>query len=185
MEKVMKKETVLLAVIVVVVGFLAGVIYSNSQKSNTNSTSSQAASSAPLKNYQQEIQMLTELVKREPENRNAWVRLGHNYFDSDQMMKAIEAYDQALKLDGNDANVLTDQGVMYRRVGWYDKAIANFKKAAQINPGHLQSLFNLGIVYRYDTNELDKARKVWTKYLEIAPEGEQKAQVRAQLAQLP
>ena len=180
----MKKETVLLAVVVVVVGFLAGVIYSNSQKSS-NTSSGQVASSAPIKDYQQEIQMLTKLVKQEPENRNAWVQLGHNYFDSEQPMKAIEAYDQALKLDGNDANVLTDQGVMYRRVGWYDKAIANFKKAAQITPGHLQSLFNLGIVYRYDTNELDKAREVWTKYLEIAPEGEQKTQVRAQLAQLP
>lgn len=180
----MKKETVLLAVVVVAVGFLAGVIYSNSQKSSNNS-SSQATSSAPIKNYQQEIQMLTKLVKQEPENRNAWVRLGHNYFDSDQMMKAIEAYDQALNLDGNDANVLTDQGVMYRRVGWYDKAIDNFKKASQLNPSHLQSLFNLGIVYRYDTNELAKARDVWTKYLEIAPEGQQKTQVRAQLEQLP
>lgn len=172
----MKKETIFLVVIFVLVGFLVGVIYTNSRKDST--VSSQPVTGAPTTDYQQQIQMLTKVVQQEPDNRNAWVRLGHNYFDSGQPMKAIEAYDRALELDDNDPNVLTDQGVMYRRVGWFEKAIDNFRKANQLDPGHLQSLYNLGIVYRFDTNQLDKAIEVWNTYLQIAPNSQGAAQVR-------
>ena len=107
-----------------------------------------------------------------------------NYFDSDQPIQAIEAYDKALELEGNDSNILTDQGIMYRRVGWFDKAIANFNKANELNPRHLQSLFNLGIVYRYDTGELNKAKEVWARYLELSPLGEEADSVRDMLNQI-
>jgi tetratricopeptide (TPR) repeat protein len=82
-------------------------------------------------------------------------------------MEAIDAYDNALAIDGNDPNVLTDQGIMYRRIGWFDKAIENFTKANQIDPNHLQSLLNMGIVYSFDLEEKKKAKDAWLKYLEI------------------
>ncbi len=58
-------------------------------------------------------------------------------------MKAIDAYGKALELEANDANILTDQGVMYRRVGWYDKAITNFEKANALDRSHQQSSITL------------------------------------------
>lgn len=178
----MKKESVFLVVLVVIIGFLVGVIYTNSRRDSSGT--GQPVASAPATDYQQQIQMLTRVVQQEPENRNAWVRLGHNYFDSGEPMKAIEAYDKALDLNGNDPNVLTDQGVMYRRVGWYEKAIENFRRANQLDPRHLQSLYNLGIVYRYDTNQLEKAVEVWNKYLQIAPNGQGADQVRQLLQEV-
>ncbi|NIQ93302.1 MAG: tetratricopeptide repeat protein, partial [Desulfuromonadales bacterium] len=95
----------------------------------------------------------------------------HNYFDSNQYVQAVEAYDKALELDGNDPNVLTDQGVMFRKLGWYDRAVQNFRKANQLNSLHTQSLYNLGIVYRYDLNDFEKAIEAWEKFLSIAPPG--------------
>lgn len=178
----MKKETILLVVVVLVVGVLLGVIFTNARK-NTSSTSSPAAS-APAVNYQQQISMLEGIVAKEPNNRNAWVRLGHNFFDSDQPMKAIEAYAKALALDGNDPNVLTDQGVMYRRLGWFDKAIGNFEKANKINPNHQQSLYNLGIVYRYDLQDFPKAIVAWEKFLLVNPSGPSTSQIRSELENL-
>ena len=166
----MKKETILLVVVTLVVGGLVGVISSKTQKDST--TVKQAVNSAPAVNYQQKIQALEEIVSKEPDNRNAWVQLGHNYFDSNQPMKAIEAYDKALDLDGKDPNVLTDQGIMYRRLGWFDKAIDNFSKANKLNPDHTQSLYNMGLVYRDDLHDEQKAKAAWTRYLEIAPAGE-------------
>ena len=178
----MKKESIALVVIALLIGGLVGVIYSNAKKDSAQVA--QTGVSVPSVEYQQKIQMLEGVVKKEPENRAAWVQLGHNYFDSDQPMLAIKAYDKALELNGNDSNVLTDQGVMYRRVGWFDKAIANFTKANELNPNHIQSLFNLGIVYRYDTGELDKAKEVWNKYLALSPVGEGADSVRDMLAQM-
>lgn len=176
----MKKETILLVVVVLVVGVLLGVIFTNSRKS-TSTTASAPGASAPAVNYQQQISMLEGIVAKEPNNRNAWVQLGHNFFDSDQPMKAIEAYDKALAINDNDPNVLTDQGVMYRRLGWFDKAISNFEKAYRFNPNHQQSLYNLGIVYRYDLQDIPKAISAWEKFLVINPSGPGSSQVRSEL----
>ncbi len=122
--------------------------------------------------------MLKAIVEKEPENRDAWVNLGHNYFDSNQYVQAVEAYDKALELDRNDPNVLTDQGVMFRKLGWYDRAVSNFEEASKINSFHTQSLYNLGIVYRYDLNDFPKAIEAWEKFLSIAPPGPSTDQIR-------
>lgn len=175
----MKKETILLVVVTLVVGILGGVIFTNAKKNSA--APNQAPASAPAVNYQQNIKMLQEMVGREPGNRNAWVQLGHNYFDSNQPMQAIEAYDKALELDGNDPDVLTDQGIMYRRVGWFDKAIDNFIRANKLNPQHQNSLFNMGIVYNHDLGDKAKAKEAWLRYLELVPTGQGADKVRTMI----
>ena len=177
----MKKETILLVVISLIVGGLIAVIFTNMQNKGTPTTSGGAPPTAPAVNHQQQITMLEGIVAKEPANRNAWVQLGHNYFESDQPMKAIEAYEKALELNRNDANVLTDQGVMYRRLGCFDKAIKNFEEAYKQSPNHQQSLYNLGIVYRYDLQDFPKAMETWEQFLAINPGGAGAAQVRAEL----
>ena len=174
----MRKESIVYVVIGLVIGVLIAVIVVNAKK---NVTGKEAASAPATVNYQQQISMLEGIVAKEPNNRNAWVQLGHAYFDTDQAMKAIEAYDKVLELDGNDPNILTDQGVMFRRLGWFDKAITNFEKASGIAPNHLQSLYNLGIVYRYDLQDFPKAIEVWERFIRINPEGPGAAQVRAEI----
>jgi cytochrome c-type biogenesis protein CcmH/NrfG len=179
----MKKETILLVIVVLLVGVLGGVIYSN-WKSDTvpsSSSSSPAAAPVPVVNYQQQIATLEGIVAREPENRNAWVQLGNNFFGADQPMKAIDAYDRALQLDADDPNVLTDQGTMYRRVGWYDRAISNFQRAAALDPNHLQSRYNMGVVYRYDLQDFANAVAAWESFLELNPQGDGAQQIRAEI----
>ena len=175
----MKKETILLITIALAVGTLAGVIFTNANKKMP--VQNQAVASTSSIDALQHIEHLKDLLVKEPDNRNAWVQLGHSYFDSNQPMKAIEAYDKALEIDSNDPDVLTDQGTMYRRVGWFDKAINNFTKANQLNPQHLNSLFNLGIVYSQDLGEKEKADEVWNRYLELNPTGRAADKVRTML----
>jgi len=152
-----KKETILLLVVALAIGTLGGVIFSNTLKK----TSEISQSTAPIQqiDYQNNITNLESLLAKDPTNRNGWVQLGHNYFDSNQPIKAIESYDKALEIDANDPDVLTDQGIMYRRVGWFEKAVTNFNTANRLNPQHVQSLYNLGIVYRDDFNDPEKAKE--------------------------
>lgn len=177
----MKKETILFVALALAAGILIGVIVSNSKRDFSSSVPAAIPAPAPVVNQQQQTTILEGIVAREPNNRNAWIRLGHNFFDSDQPMKAIEAYARALELNGNDPNILTDQGVMYRRVGWFDKAIKNFEKASSIDKNHLQSLYNLGIVYRYDLQDIDKAISVWEQFIAIDPDSPGANQVRSEL----
>ena len=73
---------------------------------------------------------------------------------------------------------------MYRQLGQFEKALATFQKANRLQPSHVQSLFNMGIVYANDLNKPDEAIKVWNKILALAPTSDQAAQARQMLSQL-
>ncbi len=176
----MKKETIFFAVVAMIIGVLVAVIVTNARKTDRNASSA-PVSSAPAVNAGQQITMLEGIVVREPSNRNAWVQLGNAYFDSNQPMKSIDAYDKALAINVNDPNVLTDQGIMFRKLGWFAKAVSAFEQAYRVDSNHGQSLFNLGVVYRYDLQDFAKAKEAWERYLKINPSGPGADQVRAEL----
>lgn len=136
---------------------------------------------APL---DQRIATHEQIVKQDPKNVQAWIQLGNDYFDSHQHDKSIEAYGKALALQPDNPDVLTDQGIMYREVGKFELAAKNFQRANQVAPGHVQSLFNLGVVYAYDLKQTEKAIEAWTRVIQIEPNSSQAIQARAALAQL-
>jgi cytochrome c-type biogenesis protein CcmH/NrfG len=133
---------------------------------------------------QRRIAAEEQLVAQDPRNVRAWIDLGNDYFDTHQRQKAIDAYGKALELQPNDPDVLTDQGVMYRDLGAYDKAILNFKKASEIDPKHLQSAFNLGVVYAHDLKDTAKAIQAWHRIIEIAPASREAAQAQQAIEEI-
>jgi cytochrome c-type biogenesis protein CcmH/NrfG len=179
----MKQETILVVVVTLIAGVIIGwmVAQQGSSSAPAPVKAPQAAAPAAGINSQQKINELKAVVARDPKNRNAWVALGNEYFDADRPMDSVEAYAKALELNDKDANVLTDQGVMFRRLGWYDRAIDNFTRANQADPNHSISLFNLGIVYRYDLQDFAKAKAAWEEFLVVAPNGNGADRVRQEL----
>ncbi len=178
----MKKETLLIAVVTLIAGCIIGFIAG--QKSSGPSApvaSGSPVGPAPTVNLQQKITELKNIVAADPANFQAWVALGNEYFDSNKFMDAIEAYDKALAIQPNSPDVLTDQGVMFKRLGWFDRAIGNFNKANEIDPTHATSVYNLGVVYRYDLQDFPKAQEAWTRFLEINPTGPGSDRVRQDL----
>lgn len=141
------------------------------------------ASTAPI-DASAQIAAAQSVVEKDPGNVRAWVALGNLYFDTHQAQKSVDAYARALVLRPDDPDVLTDQGVMYRALGAFDKAVANFQRASQVAPQHLQSLFNLGVVYGFDLKDRAKAEAVWNRLLQLAPASDQAAQARQALAEL-
>ena len=179
----MKKESILIATVALVVGLLGGfLVFSMSSvgKNQQPATTIPSGSGSPT-DYTSRIAEAEKIVAQDPRNLNAWLSLGNDYFDTEQAQKAIHAYGKVLEIEPNNPNVLTDQGVMYRKVGWYDKALANFEKAQKIDPKHLQSLFNSGVVYAVDLKDHVKARPYWNKILEIDPNGATAMQVKSMM----
>lgn len=179
----MKKESVLLVVVALVVGLLGGYLIfsvSNAGKIDQANTAIPAGAGSPT-DYTQRIAQAEKIVAQDPKNMNAWISLGNDYFDTEQSQKAINAYGKALEIQPNNANVLTDQGVMYRRVGWYDKALVNFEKANKIDPNHLQSLYNAGIVYAVDLKQPEKAVPYWNRYLKLDANSPTAIQIKGML----
>jgi len=180
----MKKDTILVAVVALLAGLIIG--WMAGQKSAGPAPAGVTGAPPvqtpmPTVNVQQKIGELKAIVAKDPNNRQAWVALGNEYFDADQPMDAVESYQKALDLNAKDANVLTDQGVMFRRLGWFDRAIDNFTRAYQADPTHATSLYNLGVVYRYDLQDFAKAQDAWTKFLTVNPSGPGSDRVRQEL----
>ncbi|RII31679.1 MAG: hypothetical protein CXR30_02370 [Geobacter sp.] len=182
----MKKESILIASVALIVGLLGGYLVFNLSTAGKNQQEVPAISpgaGAP-NDYTRRIAEAEKIVAQDPKNLNAWISLGNDYFDTEQSQKAIHAYGKALEIEPNNPNVLTDQGVMYRKVGWYDKALVNFEKAQKIDPRHLQSLYNMGIVYALDLKKPDKAIEIWNKYLQYDPSSATATQIRGMMDKL-
>ncbi|MCA8959586.1 MAG: tetratricopeptide repeat protein [Planctomycetes bacterium] len=176
----MKGPTIVLVAAGLVFSFLLGFIVGRSGREampevgNPRAVNPGSAFSAPTPSpamsagpspAEQRIVELEARVAAQPDDRAAWVELGHRYFDADRPDKSIAAYDRALALNADDADVLTDQGVMYRRQQQFTKAIDNFQRARTVDANHRQSLYNIGVVYRFDLGQPEKAREAWTEYV--------------------
>lgn len=191
----MKKETVIL---IVVIAFLAGFITGatvailKGKKGVEISALQQRPQMAPPSGppgpspveVASKIKTLKEIIQKDPKNLPAWVELGNLYFDSDQPKEAIEAYSKYLAVKPGNPDVRTDMGIMYRRLGDFDRAIEEFRKAAQSDPKHINSRYNIGIVLLHDKQDIKAAIKAWEEYLRVDPGSERANRVRAQMENL-
>jgi len=182
----LSKENVLTVVVALIVGLLGGyLIFNIAGNKELPATAVVPQGAGSPTDYQRRIAEAEKIVAKDPKNAQVWTQLGNDYFDTDQPQKAVNAYTKVLELDPSNVNVLTDQGIMYRKIGWYDKAIANFERAQTIDPKHLQSLYNLGIVYMTDLKKPDKAREIWTKYLQFDSTSPTAQQIKADMSAMP
>lgn len=181
----MNKDSILIAVVALIVGLLGGYLVfsiSNAGKAQQSTVAIPAGAVSPA-DYTQRIAQAENVVAQDPKNLNAWVSLGNDYYDTEQSQKAIFAYGKALEIEPNNPNILTDQGVMFRAVGWYDKALANFEKANTIDPNHLQSLYNAGLVYAADLKKPEKATQYWNRYLKLDSSSPTAIQIKGMMEQ--
>jgi len=177
-DAVIKRSMALIiAAVCLVVGFLAGMFYSTTfkgerkvRKMTVRQPTAQAPVPVPAAQQVGVISALEEKVAANPQDADAWARLGHAFFDSNQFEKAINAYKKHLELNPNNADVWTDMGVMYRRKGRPDEALRSFNKAIEINPQHRQSRFNKGIVLMHDLKNPEAAIKAWEELVSIYPD---------------
>jgi cytochrome c-type biogenesis protein CcmH/NrfG len=179
-EAVIKRSTAfIIAAVCLAAGFLAGMFYSAAlsgerkvRKMTVKESAPQAQGpvSASVSPQFRAIAALEKEVVANPQNAEAWARLGHNYFDSNDTANAVRAYKKHLQLKPGNADVWTDLGVMYRRQGNPDEALRCFDKAIEINPRHRQSRFNKGIVLMHDLRNPAAAVKAWEELVNIYPD---------------
>jgi len=131
-----------------------------------------------------QIQTLKEIVKKDPKNLPAWVELGNLYFDTDQPKEAIDAYSHYLAVKPDNPDVRTDMGIMYRKLGQFDKALEEFRKAARSDPKHVNSRYNIGLVLLHDKQDIQGAIKAWEEYLKVDPNSERAQRIKAQMEKM-
>jgi tetratricopeptide (TPR) repeat protein len=127
-------------------------------------------------------QLIAEAIQKTelaPKDLNAWRELGNAYFDADIPEQAIAAYNRALAINPEDTDILNDQGAMFRQIGDFTHALANFDKARKVDPNNLESIYNSGYVLAFDLNQIDKAIVMWRSYLLLDKTSETSRQVQS------
>jgi cytochrome c-type biogenesis protein CcmH/NrfG len=196
----MKKETVILIVVIAfLVGFISGATVAilrgtkgaektaMVQKPQMALPGTPAPAAPPPRDSIEaasQVQTLKEIVKKDPKNLPAWVELGNLYFDTDQPKEAIEAYGRYLAVKPDNPDVRTDMGIMYRKLGQFDRALEEFRKAARSDPKHVNSRYNIGLVLLHDKQDIQGAIKAWEEYLKVDLNSEKSQRIRAQIEKM-
>ena len=170
-EKIIEKSGASYGVVALafVAGILVGVLltlYKTGGSPPPPPSQVEHKSSADLSDQIAGLEFKTSQI---PGDISGWIQLGNLCFDSDLPEKAIAAYEKALALNPNNADVLTDLGVMYRKAGKFDKAVQSFDKAVGVNPKHEIARFNKGIVLMHDLNNPQGAIQAWEELLAVNP----------------
>ncbi|MCF8079797.1 MAG: tetratricopeptide repeat protein [Desulfobacterales bacterium] len=168
-----KTQTVVMAVFLAfAAGFFSGIVLTIFKSGGTRPQAVDAKTAAAMDEARQrkeQIVQLETLTEQNPQDAEAWTRLGHAYFDDDHPEKAIAAYRKSLAIRPGNADVWTDLGVMYRRNRQPDEAIQAFERAVQINPEHEIAWFNKGVVLIHDLEKMNAGLQAWRAVLDINP----------------
>lgn len=177
------REAYLLAAVCLLVGLAMGYLIRGSSApptvASTTSTSAAPAASPsslpvnPLNatgNVETAAAPLKAALRTDPNNFDVLVELGNLYFDHQVFPPAIEYYRRALEQHPKDPNVRTDLGTAYWYSGSPEKAIAEYKQSLAVDPGHSQTLFNMGVVYRDGLKDPADAIAAWQQLLKLHPD---------------
>jgi tetratricopeptide (TPR) repeat protein len=170
----MKSESVAFAVAGMLFGLIAGWVIGSQQVTARRSPDGappavQGAGSAGPTLDQAQVNAFSSLAEREPTNAAPRVQLGNLYFDAERYDEAIKWYTEALRLSANDVNVSTDLGVSYYYTNQPDRALEQFDRSLKIDPAHVKTLLNIGIVKAFGKQDLRGAQQAWEQVIKIAP----------------
>lgn len=128
--------------------------------------------------------LLRDIVKGDPKNLDAWIKLGNAYMDSNKFADAVEAYGKALELDPKNVDVRVDMGTCLRNMGRPDRAVEEYRKAIAMSPQHLNARRNLGVVLAFDLGDKAGAIKEFETYLSLSPAASDRENIRKTIEEL-
>jgi TolB-like protein/Tfp pilus assembly protein PilF len=119
-----------------------------------------------------------------PEAGESWIAKGaHAYRILRDFEGAIAAYKEAQRRLPNNSFVLQNLGFVQRRVGRWQEAEANFKKALELDPRDISLLSAVGGEFYLYLRRFDDARALVDRALEIAPDSETARAIKANILQ--
>jgi tetratricopeptide (TPR) repeat protein len=184
----MRKETIAVAIVFFVLGFLTGYVYDAQQNWKTQQRAASGARTGeqihgdtgvvdstagamapqlpeghPSIDATAIIKALQEQAAKNPKDPEPRVKLANYFYDQHQYPQAVEWYQKALELNPKNADAHTDLGTTYFYLGQPQDALREYRKTLQINPKHEPTMFNLIVVNLEGTHDLAAAQQAWDR----------------------
>jgi hypothetical protein len=114
------------------------------------------------------VSMSQQWVRAMPRSARAWQELGDAYATTGRPRRAIPAYQQAVRYDGDSFDAWHNLGWTYLALNQYDRAIEAIQEALRIKPGDVRAIFNLGVAY-YGQGLRDKVQEIHAQLRKLDP----------------
>ncbi len=98
--------------------------------------------------YKQGIDVLTDLLKRNPGNTVIMKILAWGFFKKGDIHQAIEVYDSILVIDSYNVDVLNNITILMMKDSMYKEAYPYLVRLESIEDANINTLYNLGIAER-------------------------------------
>ncbi len=123
-----------------------------------------------LGNYESAIRDLTRAIEIDPDA--SWYgNRGYTWLEMGQFQKAIDDYDQSLRINARNTNVYTRRGWGYVCLKQYDRALADFNTALRLDPKFSAAYVNRGVVWERK-GQYDKALEDMNRAYALDPEND-------------
>ena len=174
----MTRDAVIFGIAGTCFGIVLGWILGSQQTSRpapapaatTASAQQQASNEPPAPQLDmQRVAALERDAKARPNDFAVRVELANLYYDSRRFELAVPWYEEAHRLNPKDVNVSTDLAVGYYLLEQPDKALAQIQKSLSVDPAHLKTLLNQGIIRAFGKQDLAGAQESWEKVVKLAP----------------
>jgi len=120
---------------------------------------------------------LKKLISLDPGNAQALNALGYTWANKNINLKDANSYiDKALSLEPNDAAILDSKGWVLYRMGEYLKAENYFIKALKFSED--SEIVSHYVKLLLKLKKVEKANKIYLKYLEINPEDKKLIEIK-------
>jgi tetratricopeptide (TPR) repeat protein len=93
---------------------------------------------------------------------------GVAYASKRQLDRAIQDFDQAIRINPNDALAFGNRGNYYAVTRQYDRAIQDYDQAIRINPNFADAFYNRGRAYAHK-RQYDRAIQDFDQAIRIKP----------------
>lgn len=123
-------------------------------------------------------QPMVDALKQNPSDVATMAKLGNLYYDAQLYQKAIDYYQQILKIQPENVDVRTDMGTAMFYLGNTDGALKEFDRSLSYNPAHPGTLFNMGVVKWQGKKDPQGAIQAWQTLLSKNPNYPEKDKVQ-------
>ena len=177
----MKAQIIVFTVVGAFFGFIVGWIVGTQQTGVARggvaaAPAAQQASASPAKSVDENVvASLRAEIQRDPTSARPRVALGNLYYDAERFDEAAKWYEEAVKLSPRDPDVSTDLGIAYYYLNQPDRALQQFDYSLSVDPKHVKTMLNQGVVRAFGKQDLEGAAASWQRVIDLAP-GSQEAQ---------
>jgi len=128
--------------------------------------------------------LLQEVIKKEPENAEAYSYLADIYLVKNQVDGALKLYNRSLELKPDSAENYFRIGQIYYRKKIGNVSLENFDRALQLNPGLNIVYYHKGLTTLMLLRDKESTIQYWERYISLVPEDPQYENIKRVIALL-